>query len=644
MGTSTLGTFCRIPAQGTARPRLDPSVWYRAHSAQVREDGSSRFTALVHPSLVATDAGSLLLALERDGGVDAELRVLVDEQLASDEVFIDLAPTFGFAGFTAATVAQLSSRVAFVATSVDEAEGLLATADACGVAERVTVLLGDDTAAEHLPSLLREAGMHATTPHWIRAATAVDALHLAHWSSTGAAVRVIAWPWHPDDRDAGATRVALEQAGFAAMVLAADESGDVSLMPATYDAPMMVFSLSAAFVARLTATPPTTVGIEWQVGATTGWQVYGQNLLRAISERGITPVLMGGVAPSGLDADTLAIAREAETRYTTAAAGARAQHAVLTASFPVLTALGNSFASAPRAVPLQASCNVGVIFFEDTHLDAQARTAAARFTHIVTGSRWNEQVLRRNGITHVSTVLQGVNPVLFHPQPRAREFGDRFVIFAGGKLEYRKGQDLVVAAFREFHARHPESLLVTAWHNAWPDSMNEIGLAAHVDGPPIVRPDDRADFSTWFTRNDLPPGAAIDIGLVPNARMARLFASVDCALFPNRCEGGTNLVAMEAMASGVPVILSANTGHLDLIDADRCIPLQAQGTPRQSAQFRGQDEWGESAVDEMVQALEQLHSDAALRRAIGTAGAAFMRGLSWERQTATLIDLLATLS
>jgi hypothetical protein len=74
-----------------------------------------------------------------------------------------------------------------------------------------------------------------------------------------------------------------------------------------------------------------------------------------------------------------------------------------------------------------------------------------------------------------------------------------------------------------------------------------------------------------------------------------------------------------------------------------CFSPQAQGTPRQSAQFRGQDDWGESAVDEMVQALEQLHSDAALRRAIGTAGAAFMRGLSWERQTARRMDVLAGL-
>ena len=44
--------------------------------------------------------------------------------------------------------------------------------------------------------------------------------------------------------------------------------------------------------------------------------------------------------------------------------------------------------------------------------------------------------------------------------------------------------------------------------------------------------------------------------------MGAVMQEADVALFPNRCEGGNNLVALEAIASGVPTILSANTGHL----------------------------------------------------------------------------------
>ena len=57
----------------------------------------------------------------------------------------------------------------------------------------------------------------------------------------------------------------------------------------------------------------------------------------------------------------------------------------------------------------------------------------------------------------------------------------------------------------------------------------------------------------------------LDLGRVPNAGMPRILRECDVAVFPNRAEGGTNLVAMKCMACGVPTILSANTGHLDLI-------------------------------------------------------------------------------
>lgn len=43
-------------------------------------------------------------------------------------------------------------------------------------------------------------------------------------------------------------------------------------------------------------------------------------------------------------------------------------------------------------------------------------------------------------------------------------------------------------------------------------------------------------------------------------QLAEALAEADVALFPNRGEGGTNLMAMQAMASGVPTVLSANSG------------------------------------------------------------------------------------
>jgi glycosyltransferase involved in cell wall biosynthesis len=107
---------------------------------------------------------------------------------------------------------------------------------------------------------------------------------------------------------------------------------------------------------------------------------------------------------------------------------------------------------------------------------------------------------------------------------------------------------------------------------------------------------------------------------------------MDVALFTNRAEGGTNLVAMECMACGVPTILSRNTGHIDLIEDDNCYPLNQQG---ELAGFEagslGVPGWGESDVDEVVEALERVYAHRAEARERGLRGAADIGRYSWAK-------------
>jgi hypothetical protein len=45
---------------------------------------------------------------------------------------------------------------------------------------------------------------------------------------------------------------------------------------------------------------------------------------------------------------------------------------------------------------------------------------------------------------------------------------------AGGKLEFRKAQDVVAAAMRTFLPRHPHARLLLAWHNPWHQHLRTI--------------------------------------------------------------------------------------------------------------------------------------------------------------------------
>jgi len=123
-----------------------------------------------------------------------------------------------------------------------------------------------------------------------------------------------------------------------------------------------------------------------------------------------------------------------------------------------------------------------------------------------------------------------------------------------------------------------------------------------------------------------------------------VLADVNVALFPNRAEGGTNLIAMECLASGIPTILSANTDHLDLIARTGTFAAWRQRSVVAAASgLRSTADWGESDVEEFVELLEQVYRqrESALSLAAGAAQA--MRELSWERQLGELYKTVSPL-
>jgi glycosyltransferase involved in cell wall biosynthesis len=280
--------------------------------------------------------------------------------------------------------------------------------------------------------------------------------------------------------------------------------------------------------------------------------------------------------------------------------------------------------------------SVGVVFFETDDIGRDAAKKVEHHACIVAGSNWNAEVLRAHGIPRVETVLQGIDPALFHPAPKNNLFPGRFLVFSGGKLETRKGQDKVLAAWRIFSARHPDAMLVTAWYSPWPHFAREINSSECAAPLPFTQ-DGNPDIEGWAVANGIKPDQFLNLGAVPNASMPLILREMDAAIFPNRCEGGTNLVAMEAMACGVPTILSANSGHLDLLQDGAALPLTDQ-RPIQTASG-----WHESNLEEMVAALEKLYGDRTCASVLGATGAERLSRMTWSKTSAQMKSIIKTL-
>ena len=617
-------------------------------STAQRADGRRRFELAISLADLADE--KLFGSYEREllgAGDERILSTFLIEAMQDGDVLVDAHP-----GFALTSLNLLTGSSARIAAHVIEPNA--GRSDRLRRAARDAGVLGQLSLHPTLPAA-DKLGAPAGKRLVLRIGNAADTADiLGPTAEGGADISAVAWPAARPNEIAGAIEV-LTQHGFW-VGTASIVDGEVSLDPlVSGDVSQTVIALEASFLEALGGTMPDTtpvaetpvaeptrwVAFDWEVRGDTGWGVYGLNLATQLTLRGDTTPVVLACNEATLPPLVRHRLRDALEASRPAAQALASGTAEVDIDGAVLRAYGNGFIGAPHGPRLHGNKNVGVIFFEDTHFDDTAINYARLHDAIIAGSSWNAEVLRAYGLTNVHTVVQGIDPSVYHPAPRTGVFGDRFVVFSGGKLEYRKGQDIVVAAFRRFVKNHPDALLVTAWHNHWPQLIADLELAGHVRGVPRLA-NGALQIGEWLAANGVPTHASLDVGLTPNALMGQVVREADVALFTNRCEGGTNLVAMECMAAGVPTIVSANTGHLDLTATGGCFALRGQNAVKHPTKYyTGVDGWGESDVDEIVALLERLYSDRALARERAEKGAESMSKLKWQSQIAALMNAIS---
>jgi glycosyltransferase involved in cell wall biosynthesis len=367
------------------------------------------------------------------------------------------------------------------------------------------------------------------------------------------------------------------------------------------------------------------------LGGSHGWGVCGRYLTKGLALRGETRLVTDQF-------DVNAVSDEIEYQFLR-----RLVYDGLVAppDSPVLQAmLGTQML--PSRPTLRGRFTAGYTFFEENILPRVAIDNARRhFDLVVTGSTWCQEVLESHGLRDVRTIIQGIDPAIFFPSAAEKEqFRDRFVVFSGGKLELRKGQDLVIRAFKALQDRHPDVLLVNAWSNPWDFSFNTMRGSPHIRFEPTatdqierinqVLVDNGVDLSRVRT---LPPR--------PNVTMPEIYRNTDVGLFPNRCEGGTNLVLMEYMACGRPAIASYNTGHRDVVHDENAVLIRNMGQANIVREGEHVAIWDEPNLEETVESLEWAYQNRERLRELGTRAGEDLAKLTWQRSADQFYDVLS---
>lgn len=390
------------------------------------------------------------------------------------------------------------------------------------------------------------------------------------------------------------------------------------------------------------------IGISWTLNPASGWGVYGLQIVRHMCfERRFSPVILEDIDLDAYDPLEASIVSPRIQTPLEKNPGVLEKYIKSNTRlpFPVLHARGAGLRPqfAQKSLGVIGKRNHALTFFENSHVSPQDVEIYNQFASVSAGSTWNGEILRNYGVERVGVSFQGVDPAHFHPAPRKGLFKDRFVIFAGGKMEYRKGQDIALRALKIFIDRHPEALLLCVWGNQWPRSWSyeQFRFSPYLDAAPPTDDDGKLDLAKWFELFGIGRENVLAFGNYPHRDLPALIREADVALFPNRCEGGTNLVAMETMACGIPTVVSANTGHLDIIHEGACLPLRDQAPVANASQHKiDTSGWGESSIEEILEHLEFVYDQRDEGRRIGLEAADKMHRFSWDNQISQLLDFI----
>ncbi len=282
--------------------------------------------------------------------------------------------------------------------------------------------------------------------------------------------------------------------------------------------------------------------------------------------------------------------------------------------------------------------NYGYTFFENELLPKSIQNAK-NYDLVIGGSTWCKDKMLEKGINNVDVLIQGIDPEIFYPVEN-KQNEDMFVIFSGGKFELRKGQDSVLKAVSILQKKYPNIVLVNVWYNMWPHTMDLMYNSPHIKFEHFG--------TTWIEQmehlyqlNDIDAARVATYEIVPNTQLRELYALTDIGIFPNRCEGGTNLVLMEYMACARPVIASYTSGHTDVLTDEISYPL------KQMKPFRLYDndnklwaDWEDVSIVELVDKIEYAYNNRAEIRLKGAKAGEYMKNFTWQKSAEDLLKIM----
>jgi glycosyltransferase involved in cell wall biosynthesis/Tfp pilus assembly protein PilF len=274
-------------------------------------------------------------------------------------------------------------------------------------------------------------------------------------------------------------------------------------------------------------------------------------------------------------------------------------------------AIWNAIAPTATRDPL-AAVNILRTMFETDRIPDFWVPHLEQFDEVWVLSKHSARAFRRSGVPpeRIRIVPSCVDTAVYSPAgdrfPLPASLHDRFVFLSVFDWHPRKGWDLLLRAYcREFKTDEGVGLLmkVTRQHGHSPETvMQQAAQAVASEGQSLA---ERPDIIIW--EKDL-----------SQAEMAALYRSAGAFVLPTRGEGWGRPF-MEAMACGLPVIGTAQTGNAEFMDNENSFIVPAREAPASLEAIRevpryGRHRWIEPSFPELRAQMRMAAGDEKIRQ------------------------------